>query len=190
MWGVAGLAALAVLLPAWLFRARAFLPDPLVDAKTRVAPSRIPGAGDGLFAAAAIKRGERVAELGGELVFEARIPRADRGYIFAAPACAKADLWPFDALDARRVGGRGSKINFAPRQLNGADTGFQNARGREMCQRPYIYFEATRDIAEGEEILTSYGPDYDYAFMDFPDVRAHFCKEAGADCSERYGWKP
>ena len=185
--------AVAIAVPAtcaWLFRTRVFTGDPGLDAKTYVAPSRIPGAGLGLFAARDLKQDEVLAEMGGRLVFEARVPRAKRGYLFAAPSCARRDLWPFDALDGTVHGGRASKINFAPRRINGRETGFQNARGRTMCRRPYIYFAAERDIARDEEILTSYGPIYDYDFMAFPAVRDHFCRLADLDCSTRFEWEP
>jgi hypothetical protein len=128
--------------------------------------------------------------MGGELVFEAKFAQEERGYLIKPPKCAEGDVWPFDAIDGTEHGGRGSKINFAPRLINGADTWLQNARGREMCKRPYIYFEATRDIAKGEEILTSYGDDYGYDFMAFESVRAHFCKVTGTDCSAGFDWKP
>ncbi len=175
---------------AVVFRARHFDPDPALEERTYVAPSTIPGAGDGLFAARDLKKGEVIAEMGGEPVFEATLPAKDRGYLFKPPACAMSDVWPYDALDGRNFGGRGSKINFAPRLINGVETGFQNARGKEMCRRPYIYFEATRDIPKGTEVLTSYGEDYDYDFMAFATVREHFCAAAKVDCSGAFEWKP
>jgi hypothetical protein len=175
---------------AWLFRPRAFDADPALDERTRVAPSLIPGAGDGLFAARALKKGEVIAEMGGELVFEARFPPEQRGYLFKPPACARGDVWPYDALDGRRRGGRASKVNFAPRTLNGAPTGFQNVIGTELCRRPYVQFTALRDIAPGEELLASYGPDYGYDFMAFPAVREHFCARLALDCTKRFDWEP
>jgi len=175
---------------AWLFRTRVFTGDPALDEKTYVAPSRIPGAGNGLFAARNLAKGEIIAEMGGRLVVESRIPRARRGYLFAAPACARRDLWPYDALDGTVHGGRASKINFAPRTINGKETGFQNAKGWTLCRRPYVYFAAEREIAKDEEILTTYGPIYDYDFMAFPAVRDHFCRLAGADCTTRFDWEP
>lgn len=186
---VAAVAGLVATL-AVLFRARHFSADAALDEKTYVAPSTIPGAGDGLFAARDLKRGEVIAEMGGQPVFEATLPAQQRGYLFKPPACAKADVWPFDALDGVKFGGRGSKINFAPRLINGVATQLQNARGKEMCRRPYVYFEATTDIAKGTEVLTSYGDDYDYDFMSFAPVREHFCKVTGVDCSQRFDWKP
>ncbi len=185
--------AFAVLVPAtcaWLFRTRVFTGDPAFDAKTYVAPSRIPGAGNGLFAARPIRKGEIIAEMGGRLVFQDRFPREQRGYLFDVPPCARWDLWPYDALDGTVHGGRASKINFAPRVINGRETGLQNARGWTMCRRPYVYFAAERDIGPDEEILTSYGPLYDYDFMAFPAVRDHFCKIIGQDCSARFEWEP
>lgn len=185
--------AIAIVVPAtsaWLFRTRVFTGDPALDARTYVAPSRIPGAGNGLFAARAIHKDEVIAEMGGRLVFHDRFPREKRGYLFDVPPCARRDLWPYDALDGSVHGGRASKINFAPRVINGKETGFQNARGWTMCRRPYVYFAAERDIEAGEEILTSYGPIYDYDFMTFPEVRDHFCKIASLDCSIRFDWEP
>ncbi len=175
---------------AWFLRPRVFHPDPRFDEKTYVAPSRIPGAGEGLFAARPIARGEIIAEMGGELVFDDRIPPQERGYLFAVPACGLKDIWPYTALDGRRAGGRASKINFAPSRINGVAVNLQNARGRYMCRRPYVYFEATRDIARDEEILASYGAIYDYGFMFLPSVRDHFCRVTGIDCHSGFTWEP
>lgn len=175
---------------AILLRHREFLPDPRYDALTYVAPSTIPGAGDGLFAARDIAEGEVIAELGGEAVFARAYPKDDTGYLVAPNPCAHDDLWPFDTLDARRVGGRGAKINFGPRVLNGVETTFQNAQFLEICRRPYVHSVASRAIKQGAEILTSYGETYDYHFMSFPSVRDHFCRAAGQDCSSRYEWEP
>lgn len=176
--------------PAVLFRNRRFAPDASLDGKTYVAPSLIPGAGDGLFAARDLKKGEVIAEMGGALVFEATVPHDKRGYLIKPPKCAEGDVWPFDAIDGRGTGGLGTKINFAPRVINGVETGLQNVRGREMCRRPYIFFEATRDIPGGAELLTSYGESYDYDFMAFEAVRAHFCRLVAADCDAGFDWKP
>jgi hypothetical protein len=175
---------------AWLFRTRVFTGDAALDGKTYVAPSRIPGAGNGLFAARDLKEGEVIAEMGGRLVFHGRVPREKRGYLFAAPSCARWDLWPYDALDGTVHGGRASRINFAPGTINGRETGFQNARGTTMCRRPYVAFRALREIPRDEEILTSYGQIYDYGFMEYPAVQDHFCKKAGVDCTARFDWEP
>jgi hypothetical protein len=175
---------------AVVFRTRAFAGDAALDEKTYVAPSLIPGAGDGLFAAHALEKGEVIAEMGGELVFESRYPAPQRGYLFKPPACARSDVWPFDALDGRERGGHAAKVNFAPKRINGVDTHFQNVIGREMCRRPYIRYEALRDIGQGEELLADYGPDYDYDFMVLKPVQQHFCARLGIDCSERFEWTP
>jgi hypothetical protein len=183
---------LAVAVPAacaWLFRAREWLPDTRFDDRTTVAPSLIPGAGNGLFAARELKAGEPIAQMGGRLVFR-HLVKGERGYLFMAPPCARTDLWPFDALDGKDVGGRASKANFAPRRINGVATHFQNARGKYTCDRPYVVLEALVDIPRGAEILVSYGPDYDYDFMDVGPVRDHFCARAGVDCSSRFEWEP
>ncbi len=175
---------------AVLFRPRTFAFDPALDDRTTVAPSRIPGAGNGLFAARRLQPGEVIAEMGSRLVYESRFKPADRGYLFKPPACARADVWPYDTLDGRELGGPASKVNFAPRLINGVETHFQNAVGRETCKRPYVEYHATRVIEPGDEILASYGPDYDYDFMAFPAVRDHFCQELDIDCTEHFVWEP
>jgi SET domain-containing protein len=174
----------------WWFRVRVFFGDPTLDDKTYVAPSLIPGAGNGLFAARNIQKGEVIAEMGGQLVFYQQIPPDQRGYLFRAPLCAHSDLWPFDAIDGRVHGGRASKINFAPRLINDRETHLQNARGWAMCRRPYVLFTAERDIAVGEEILASYGPHYNYDFMKIPAVQDYFCRQTGIDCSAEFRFEP
>jgi hypothetical protein len=183
--------ALALAAPAslgWLFRTRIFLGDASLDHLTFAAPSHIPGAGDGLFAAEDLKRGQIFAEMGGQLVLERRVKH--RGYLFTIPACGAKDLWPYDALDGTTSGGHASKANFAPRRINGVDTNFQNAQGLFVCHRPYVAFQATRDIPKGTEIFIGYGAEYDYDFMQFDSVKAYFCEQAHVDCSAAFTWEP
>ncbi len=183
--------ALALGIPAglaWLFRTRIFLGDTALDHLTFAAPSHIPGAGDGLFAAEDLKRGQIFAEMGGLLVLQRQVKH--RGYLFAVPACGASDLWPYDALDGTVYGGHASKTNFAPRRINGVETTFQNAQGLFACHRPYVVFQATRDIPKGSEIFISYGVEYDYDFMQFDAVKTYFCETAHVDCSAKFDWEP
>ncbi len=176
--------------PALLLRERVFVGNPQLDAHTHAAPSRVPGAGQGLVATVHLAKGTVIAEMGGRLVRARDVVPPHRGYLFGVPACAASDVWPFDAMDGTQHGGLASKINFAPRTINGRATGLQNARGRTMCRRPYVYFEALRDLEPGEEIFASYGRDYDYDFMQFPEVQAHFCQVTGIDCGQGFTFEP
>jgi hypothetical protein len=176
--------------PSVLLRERWLDADLRYDEGTRIAPSRIPGAGDGLYAGRDYDAGEIISEMGGRLVFYRDSRPGERGYLYSPPRCARFDVWPFDAVDGTTRGGRAWKVNFAPRRINGHDTGFLNTTGRYRCERPYVVYETTRPVRTGEEFLVSYGPDYDYDFMKRPEVRDHFCREAGLDCSERFDWEP
>jgi hypothetical protein len=187
--GVALLVSVGMLAAcAWVFRSRVFLPDASLDRLTTVAPSLIPGAGNGLFAAVDLEPGDMFAEMGGQLVVE-RFTK-ERGYLFRVPECGRADVWPYDSIDGTVFGGHGSKVNFAPSRINGVETHFQNARGVYVCERPYWVFKATEHIAKGSEILASYGKDYTYDFMEYESVRKHFCDVAKVDCSQGFQFDP
>lgn len=188
--GIAFVIVLLAGVPAALLRTR-FLPvNDAYDESTIIAPSLIPGAGEGLFAGRDFAAGEVVAEMGGRLVHYAETKKGERGYLFTPPPCARADVWPFDAVDGTVNGGRAWKVNFAPSRVNGVETNFQNTRGRYTCERPYVVYETTRAVRRGEEFLVSYGSEYEYDFMAFPAVRDHFCTRLGLDCSQRYEWAP
>jgi len=53
---------------------------------------------------------------------------------------------PYVYLDAKDNGANVSRINFAPKKINGVDTNFQNSAIRRLCQPPYFEFYALRDI--------------------------------------------
>jgi hypothetical protein len=173
---------------AWIFRTRVFFPDSSLDRLTTVAPSLIPGAGNGLFAAVDLEPDDMFAEMGGQLVVE-RFTK-DRGYIFRVPDCGKADLWPYDAIDGTVYGGHGSKVNFAPSRINGVETHLQNARGVFVCERPYWVFKANQHIAKGTEIYASYGKEYTYDFMEYESVRKYFCDVTKIDCTQGFQFDP
>jgi SET domain-containing protein len=53
-----------------------------------------------------------------------------------------------------------------------------------------VQFVALRDIQPGEEIWSSYGPNYDYErFMKIPEVRDFFCARLKTDCGEKYSYE-
>jgi hypothetical protein len=156
------------------------------EGKTVIKKSRIPGAGDGLYAAVKINKDEIIGELGGRLVSDEDESHGNH-YIASIPECAWEKTHPYKYIDAKEHGGHVSRINFAPSEINGMETNLQNAAIKQICEYPYFVFIALRDIEPGEEIWSSYGPDYDYGhFMDIPEVREFFCNLAKLDCSEKF----
>jgi|GEM_PF-556948 len=164
--------------------------DENLDKRTVIKPSLIPGAGNGLYAAVAIKQGDVIGMLGGQLRSDEDYP-AGNYYLASIPECAWEETKPYKYLDSKHFGAHVSRINFAPKTINGIETGFQNAALRQLCNYPYVIFVALRDIAAGAEIWASYGPHYHYdAFMYEPAVREFFCSQAQIDCREKYSFEP
>jgi SET domain-containing protein len=161
-----------------------------LDRRTVVKPSKIPGGGNGLFAVVAIKKDEVIGELGGQLRTEEDYP-AGNYYLASIPECAWEETHPYRYLDAKHFGANVSRINFAPKKINGTETGFQNSALAQLCNYPYIVFFALRDIEPGEEIWSSYGPLYDYdSFMNATEVRDFFCGLSKIDCREKFEYDP
>ncbi len=157
-----------------------------LDARTVIAPSRIPKSSFGLYARVAIKQGEIIGELGGQLVEEPDLENPS-AYLAGLPDCAFAIVPPYRYLDSKDYGGHVSRANFAPRTINGKETGFQNAKIERVCEAPYVVFVATKDIEPGAEIWASYGPHYYYErFMFDPEVRDFFCGLIRIDCQKEY----
>lgn len=164
--------------------------DEGLDKRTVIKPSLIPGAGNGLFAAVAIKQGDVIGMLGGQLRSDEDYPPGNY-YLASIPECAWEETKPYKYLDAKHFGAHVSRINFAPKTVNGIETGFQNSALRQICNYPYVIFVALKDIAAGEEIWSSYGPHYHYdQFMYDPAVKEFFCSQAKIDCRENYRFEP
>jgi SET domain-containing protein len=160
-----------------------------LDRRTVIKPSRIPGAGNGLFAGVAIKKDEVIGELGGQLRTDEDYPPGNY-YMAFIPECAWEETHPYRYLDSKHFGANVSRINFAPKTINGIDTKFQNSVLVQLCSYPYIVFKAVRDIEPGEEIWASYGRHYDYSFMAGSEVSAFFCGLLKIDCGEGYTFQP
>ena len=161
-----------------------------LDKRTVIKPSTIPGAGNGLFAVVAIKKGEVIGELGGRLVSDADYPVGNH-YLVSIPECAWKETKPYKYLDSKDYGGNVSRTNFAPSKINGIETNFQNAELDQLCKYPYVVFIAAKDIEPGAEIWSSYGPKYDYdKFMHAPKVRDFFCGRLKIDCHKHYTFEP
>jgi SET domain-containing protein len=160
-----------------------------LDRRTEIKKSLIPNGGNGLYARVPIKKGEVIGELGGRLLPADKYPQGNH-YIAALLECAQKQAHPYVYLDAKDNGANVSRINFAPKKINGIDTQFQNSAIRRLCQPPYFEFYALRDIPAGEEIWSSYGPNYDYErFMQAPDVKEFFCRRAKVDCHQKYSYE-
>ena len=160
--------------------------DKEYDNRTVIRKSRIPNAGNGLFAAVKIKKGEVIGELGGRLVAD-NDQSLGNHYIAAIPECAWKESHPYKYIDSKSYGANVSRINFAPSKINGIETNFQNAKGKQLCKRPYFVFLALKDIEPGEEIWASYGPHYEYdKFMKAGEVRAFFCGLLKIDCRDKF----
>lgn len=156
------------------------------EKRTVVKKSQIPNAGNGLYAAVRIKKDEVIGELGGRLIGEDD-PAHGNHYIASIPECAWEKTHPYKYLDSKEHGGHVSRINFAPGEINGKKTDFQNAGIKQICEHPYFVFVALRDIEPGEEIWSSYGPDYEYDnFMHIAEVRDFFCGRVKIDCHAEY----
>ncbi len=164
--------------------------DEGLDKRTAIEPSLIPGGGNGLYAAVAIEQGDVIGMLGGQLRTDEDYPPGNY-YLASIPECAWEETKPYKYLDAKHFGAHVSRINFAPKTINGIETGLQNAGLRQLCNYPYVIFVALRDIAVGTEIWASYGPHYPYdRFMYEPAVREFFCNQAKIDCRENYSFEP
>ena len=158
-----------------------------LDKRTVIKKSLIPGAGNGLFAVVKIKKGEVIGELGGRLLEE--FPEGNH-YVGALIECAQKEAQPYKYLDSKDHGANVSRINFAPSKIDGIETHFQNAGIKRLCKHPYFEFVALKEIKPGEEIWSSYGPNYDYdRFMKAPEVRDFFCGLLKTDCREKYSYE-
>jgi hypothetical protein len=162
--------------------------DVTLDLYTHIAPSLIPGAGDGLFASKVFREGEVVGHLGGRFISRSEL--TDCEYVAQLADCALSSVRPFSFIDARSNGGHVAKINFAPRTINNQSTHFQNVRITDGCEAPFISFVASRDIANNEELLTSYGVSYNYQFMELAPIRSYFCGLAMIDCAKHFEFEP
>ena len=156
------------------------------DKRTVIKKSTIPNAGNGLFALVKINKGEVIGELGGRLITDEDHARGNH-YIASIPECAWKKTRPYKSLDSKDYGGQVSRINFAPSEINGVATHFQNAVIKQICEPPYVTFVALQDIEPGTEIWSTYGPEYDYdKFMTVPEVRKFFCGRLKINCRKEF----
>jgi len=136
----------------------------------KIAPSTIPGAGNGVFATDAIPAEADLGGYEGRYITEAEwLALAEKGraeYVMSLPECAYPAIQPYKFIDGRE-GSIHSRINYAP-------VAFQNAEIRFFCEPPYARIVTLRRIEKGEELFIDYGPDYDYSFMKKPQIKEYF----------------
>ena len=119
--------------------------------KVKVAESRIPGAGKGLFAEEDIKKGQAIMDVTGprRLAAEVDTVYADNDYLLELND-GTGDC--IEVMDGSRYANDAKGFVVIPGLKNNA----------EFCSRDdhSMYLEATRNIKAGEEILVDYGPGY------------------------------
>jgi len=164
--------------------------DPALERNTVVKPSLIPGAGLGAFARIRIEKGQVIGEYAGVLYPKDKPPK-DATYLVQLPKCAHFGGLRWGWVDGKGSSAHMTRVNFAPRTINGVETNLQNAIIAGVCRRPYIVYIATRDIEAGEEILAGYGESYEYEpFMNRKEVQKYFCDLANIDCDDGFWFEP
>jgi uncharacterized protein len=132
--------------------------------------SRIPHAGNGVFAKVAISKGDYLGAYSGELITEEEFRRRSAAnhwqYMMGLLDCAKPHTDGLVTIDGIR-GNVFTRMNYAPPE-------FQNVKFEKICEAPFVRIVALRDIAAGEELWVDYGPRYRYDFMEDPAVIKFF----------------
>lgn len=145
---------------------------PVLGAGLATALSQLPGAGRGLFAARAFARGEVVTFYDGPIVAYVRPAAMPARYAMHAAVLVPMRYVILGNHPLAELGtlGRGGAAlaNHAPPKMNAELTHFDSAANDALIAGgstelgPYDRLKllvATRPIAEGEEVLTSYGRD-------------------------------
>jgi len=142
--------------------------------------SRIPHAGNGVFAKVAIPKGAYLGAYAGEFITEEEyLIRAAANkwqYMMGLLDCAKPHTGGIATIDGIN-GNVFTRMNYAPAE-------FQNVKFEKICEPPYVRVVALRDIAAGEELWVDYGPRYRYDFMNDPAVTAFFADLRAARAKE------
>jgi SET domain-containing protein len=132
--------------------------------------SRIPHAGNGVFAKVGISKGDYLGAYAGELITEEEFRRRSAAnhwqYMMGLLDCAKPHTDGLVTIDGIH-GNVFTRMNYAPPE-------FQNVKFEKICEAPFVRIVALRDIAAGEELWVDYGPRYRYDFMEDPAVIKFF----------------
>jgi SET domain-containing protein len=134
--------------------------------------SRIPHAGNGVYAKVAIPTGAYLGAYTGEFITDEEYQRrlnANRWqYMMGLLDCAKPHTGGIRIIDGID-GNVFTRMNYAPAE-------FRNVKFEKICEAPFVRIMALRDIAAGEELWVDYGPNYRYDFMDDAAVVKFFAE--------------
>lgn len=137
-----------------------------------IRPSRIPGAGNGVFATAPIPSGALLGHYQGKFItgkeHRQLVAQNKWHYVMGLLECAKKQTKGFEFIDGSN-GNVFTRLNYAP-------PAFQNVAFKKICEHPYVLITATKDIYPGDELFVDYGPYYVYDFMVYPEVIDFFRK--------------
>ena len=152
-FGALCLAAVASTAVYWLWRRRTAGRQKIARSwpseGVATGPSRIPGAGDGLFATRTFEADETLCEYFGEVLsFAEMVKRADHDYIMGGFGPNRF----VDASASVECPGRYVNDNF--------DSSKVNAAFRKDCERRRAQIIALRRIYAGEEVYCRYGEDF------------------------------
>ena len=132
--------------------------------------SRIPHAGNGVFAKVGVPKGAYLGAYTGEFITDEEYLKraaADKWqYMMGLLDCAKPHTGGIATIDGI-TGNVFTRMNYAPSE-------FQNVKFEKICEPPFVKIVALRDIAVGDELWVDYGPRYRYDFMDDPAVIKFF----------------
>ncbi len=135
--------------------------------------SRIPRAGQGVFALKDIPKDVLLGYYGGKLINEKEyleLAAKDKWhYVMGLETCAMKNDGITD-IDGAQGGNIFVKINYAPAP-------FRNVRFNKLCGPPYAEIYSIKPIRAGDELYVDYGPNYVYDFMEYPEVKKFFEEE-------------
>jgi len=124
----------------------------LLEKKIEVKESKIPGAGNGLFAREFIPRGTRIVEYKGRVTTwkEVNHDDGDNGYIYYVKS--------HHVIDARNYKSALARYANDARGLSRVKGVNNNSEYTEDEKK--VYITSRKDIPAGEEILVEYGKEY------------------------------
>lgn len=139
-----------------------------------VKPSRIPGAGMGVFTIKDIPKDTVIGEYKGKFLKDDEywnlVNKNEWHYVMGLDECSYKFTNGIKYIDGRN-GNFTTRINHAPVE-------FQNVKFQKICEFPYVQVITTKDIKKDEEIYVDYGPNYIYDFMEIPEVKDFFARES------------
>jgi len=146
---------------------------PVVGGGVEVRPSRIAGAGNGLFASRAFAKGDVVTFVDGPVVSDSEVRKRDKRdpSLNTHVVTLMSHFLVVDALRSPQEGRGGGSFANDPlhdRKLSNVQFEVCDCRDPERFNK-VVVLRALRDIEQGEEILVSYGPGY---WRRFPGVAA------------------